>query len=78
MTMKAIGDNVEADDHRHFWVIKDIFDFDNVGVSRLVKIDGKDAQYLLCADCEIGPIGLFFVENKKEIYLCVSDRVKYA
>ena len=31
-----------------------MFDFDNVGFSRTVE-DG--VKYLVCADCEMGPIG---------------------
>ena len=38
---------------KQFWVVSDMFDFDNVGFSKTVD----DCKFLTCADCEIGPIG---------------------
>jgi hypothetical protein len=48
-----------------------MFDFDNLGFSKTVK----DVKYLICADCEIGPIGWHSLETKKS-YVAVS-RVKH-
>jgi len=42
------------DDH---WIVADQFDFENVGVSRPVTSNGS-YRYLLCADCDLGPIGI--------------------
>ncbi|VEN41157.1 unnamed protein product [Callosobruchus maculatus] len=36
-----------------FWVVKDMFTFQNVGFSNTVGT----TKYLTCADCEAGPIG---------------------
>ena len=38
---------------KQFWVVSDMFDFDNVGFSHTVE----GVKYLVCADCERGPIG---------------------
>ena len=44
-----------------FFKVEDMFDFDNVGFSR--SVDGK-VKYLICADCEIGPIGFQDLDSK--------------
>ncbi|KAL3860122.1 hypothetical protein ACJMK2_010287 [Sinanodonta woodiana] len=54
-----------------FWLIDDMFQFENVGFSNTV--DG--VKYLICADCEIGPIGWHRLDNKKAFYIALS-RVK--
>ena len=39
------------------WVVRDQFDFENVGVTK--SIDGDTSfRYLTCADCDKGPIGI--------------------
>ncbi|KAK3576367.1 hypothetical protein CHS0354_018915 [Potamilus streckersoni] len=53
-----------------FWLIDDMFQFENVGFSNTV--DG--VKYLICADCEIGPIGWHKLD-KKAFYIALS-RVK--
>ena len=55
-----------------FWVVGDMYDFDNVGFSHIVG----NIRYLTCADCEIGPIGFHDLEVKGE-YLIAVDRVKH-
>ena len=54
------------------WVLKDMFDFDNVGFFNTVKT----IKYLVCADCEVGPIGWHDTTVKNEFFIAV-DRVKY-
>ena len=66
-----------ADTYTTYWRVNDVFDFDNVGVSREVVVNGKTVKYLTCADCEIGPIGWYWAENKGEIFLCKDERVLY-
>ncbi|XP_063700023.1 guanine nucleotide exchange factor MSS4 homolog [Culicoides brevitarsis] len=46
-------DELECEDFDHFWTVKDILAFENVGF--LNTVDSK--KYLICADCEKGPIG---------------------
>ncbi len=44
------------------WIrVEDMFDFDNVGFSK----DVGDIKYLVCADCEVGPVGYHTVKDKK-------------
>ncbi|CCE62730.1 hypothetical protein TPHA_0D00870 [Tetrapisispora phaffii CBS 4417] len=70
-----------------FMIVNDIWDFDNVGVSRdipeqvvdnngeLIEVEISDEQwsiskclkYLLCADCDKGPIGMVCeLTNKRD------------
>lgn len=72
---QAAGSQQDAYDE--FWLITDIFNFDNVGVSHEVVRDGVSVKYLTCADCEMGPIGFYSIDKTNEIFLCVSDRVSY-
>ena len=56
-----------------FWKIKDMFHFENIGVSKTIGT----TKYLLCADCEIGPIGFHVITNAQE-FLLAANRVMYA
>ncbi|XP_059171222.1 guanine nucleotide exchange factor MSS4-like [Physella acuta] len=55
-----------------FWHVADMLTFDNVGFSKTVN----NIKYLMCADCEVGPIGWHSVQDKKAYYIAV-DRVKH-
>eukprot|EP01128_Nolandella_sp_AFSM9_P012445 TRINITY_DN9289_c0_g1_i1.p1 TRINITY_DN9289_c0_g1~~TRINITY_DN9289_c0_g1_i1.p1 ORF type:complete len:131 (+),score=16.87 TRINITY_DN9289_c0_g1_i1:35-427(+) len=59
-------------DEEHFWHVKDMWDFDNIGFSR--SQDDNTLRYLTCGACEQGILGL--QRNEKRILLCHS-RVKY-
>lgn len=83
---KEDGNNTKDDDGDKmikFALVNDIWDFDNIGVSRNLpadlnlqseesyKMDGitwrvvKCVKYLVCADCDKGPIGIICqVENE--------------
>lgn len=61
------GDTVED-----FWVVDDMFTFENIGFSNTV--DG--IKYLICADCEIGPVGFHDTSDKKAFFIA-HDRIKY-
>jgi len=41
--------------YKHFWRIDDIFTFENIGYTKTVNGLRK---YLICADCECGPLGV--------------------
>lgn len=67
-----------------FWFVNDRYKFENVGVSK--PITGHDGQnqnmvcdpesrYLVCADCDKGPIGS--VNLKKNEFYVACDRVAY-
>ena len=49
-----------------------MFTFENIGVMNTVE----NKKYLICADCEIGPIGFQNIDVPNEILVCV-DRVRY-
>ena len=62
----------ETIETNQFWLVKDMLTFENIGFTNLVE----KKKYLICADCEIGPIGYQNVEVENEFLVC-ADRVKY-
>ena len=73
MKKKSEGQNPEdgelLDDH---WVLGDMFTFENVGFSNTVGT----TKFLICADCEIGPIGWHDLNDKTAYYIAI-DRVQH-
>jgi hypothetical protein len=67
MAQKKNAPEVEVDSIKEWFLVEDMFTFDNVGVSHVVN----DMKYLTCADCEFGPIGWMDVNNKKS-YVALS------
>lgn len=61
MAQKKNAPEVETDTIHEWFLVDDMFTFDNVGVSHLV--DNK--KYLTCADCEYGPIGWMDITNQR-------------
>ena len=66
------NNQIESDAIKHFWLVNDMFTFENAGFTNTV--DNK--KYLICADCEIGPIGLQNMDKPNEFLVCI-DRVKH-
>jgi len=66
------SDNVEV--LGEFWVLDDKFQFDNVGFSNTVQ---EVIKYLSCADCDVGPLGIHYLNAQPERYLVATDRVRY-
>ena len=56
----------------NFWLVHDMYTFENVGFTNTV--DQK--KYLICADCEVGPIGFQNLEVANELLVSFS-RVKH-
>ncbi|XP_019561399.3 guanine nucleotide exchange factor MSS4 homolog [Aedes albopictus] len=54
-----------------FWVVNDMFTFENIGFSNTVD----QTKYLICADCEIGPVGYHDLQTKR-CYVALQ-RVKH-
>lgn len=52
------SDNKNEEELKDYWLVDNIYHFENIGYSNTV--DGR--KYLICADCEMGPIG----KRKKE------------
>jgi hypothetical protein len=66
------------DDDVFFYLLKDMFSFENIGFSK--NVDGAtafngDLKYLCCADCELGPLGLYAPALYGNEYLLLVDRV---
>ena len=62
----------ERESLSQFWLVIDMYTFENVGFSKNVNT----TKYLICADCEIGPIGFVNLDDKVKHYVALS-RVKH-
>ncbi|XP_054164695.1 guanine nucleotide exchange factor MSS4 homolog [Oppia nitens] len=54
-----------------FWLVSDMFQFENMAFSKNVK----DVKYLACAECDIGPIGWHNLSDQK-CYIA-NNRIKH-
>lgn len=52
------------------WTIEGMMTFENIGFSRP---DASNTKYLLCADCELGPLGC---QISDQTFVLAGDRVK--
>jgi len=74
MTEKyQIGSELSGEDVELFWKVDEQLHFENVGFSKTVNGDEK---FLMCADCEQGPIGWTQL-SQPQSYVATA-RVKYA
>lgn len=64
-------DELETEVFRDFWMVDDMFTFENIGFSNTVG----DYKYLICADCEMGPVGYHELSTKKNFI--ALTRVKH-
>ena len=55
-----------------FWILRNPMEFENVGFTKTVN----KTKFLCCADCEVGPVGLTFIDKSDE-FLVAADRVDY-
>jgi guanine nucleotide exchange factor len=55
------------------WRVEGHINFENIGVTRAVSSEYK---YLMCADCELGPLGIVFL-NEPTMFYVADARVKY-
>ena len=72
-SLNATTQEIPVERIKEFWKIKDMFHFENIGVSKTIGT----TKYLLCADCEIGPVGYHVTTNPHAFFLAVN-RVVYA
>jgi hypothetical protein len=56
----------------NFWLVDNMYTFENVGFSNTVGT----TKYLICADCEIGPVGWHDITDKTAFYVAL-DRVEH-
>ena len=68
----VIGTDIQNDKLSSFWCVNEMLSFENIGFTNPVN----NIKYLICADCEIGPIGLQNLDKPNE-FLVSLDRVKY-
>ena len=45
-----------------FYVVDDMFEFENIGFTK--SVDNDTIKYLICADCEVGPLGWHCISSK--------------
>ncbi|KAK6319364.1 guanine nucleotide exchange factor MSS4 isoform X2 [Coregonus clupeaformis] len=65
--------SVDRDKLTAHWLVDDMYTFENVGFTK----DVGRIKYLICADCEIGPIGWHCLDDKKSFYVAL-ERVNHA
>ena len=58
-----------------FWLIQGMYTFENVGFTNTVAGD-VPVKYMICADCEVGPIGWSSPDDRNNFYIAL-DRVKH-
>uniref|UniRef100_A0A452TFV1 Guanine nucleotide exchange factor MSS4 n=1 Tax=Ursus maritimus TaxID=29073 RepID=A0A452TFV1_URSMA len=68
----ADGSNPDGDLLQEHWLVEDMFIFENVGFTK----DVGNIKFLVCADCEIGPIGWHCLDDKNSFYVAL-ERVSH-
>lgn len=68
----ASGGGPEGDLLQEHWLVEDMFTFENVGFTK----DVGNIKFLVCADCEVGPIGWHCLDDKDSFYVAL-DRVSH-
>ncbi|XP_064029844.1 guanine nucleotide exchange factor MSS4 [Pogoniulus pusillus] len=64
----AAGGGGDGDVVREHWLVRDMFSFENVGFTR----DVGNVKFLVCADCEAGPIGWHCLDDKDSFYVALE------
>ncbi|XP_067913010.1 guanine nucleotide exchange factor MSS4 [Heterodontus francisci] len=64
--------SVEGTCYKEHWFVDDMYTFENVGFTKNVN----NIKYLVCADCEIGPLAGHCLDDKKSFYVAL-DRVQH-
>ena len=72
MNSKSNDAIIISESSSRFWLLNDMLQFENIGFTNTV--DKK--KYLICADCEIGPLGFQNLDKPNEFLVCV-ERVRY-
>ena len=55
-----------------FWMVDDMMKFENIGFSNEAK---NGMKYLICADCELGPLGFHDPNKEVKLYYVAVDRL---
>ena len=73
MHSKAVKQNTEDGEIlSDYWLVTNMFTFENVGFSNTVNT----TKFLICADCEMGPIGWHDINDNSAFYVS-SKRIKH-
>lgn len=78
---KNQGGAVDTEVLSQFWVIHDQMKFENIGVTRQVPSNPtvtstREFKYLICADCDRGPVGITYLDTPNVFYIA-HQRVAY-
>ena len=68
-----VNQEFQVEKMSEFWLVNNMLTFENIGFTNSVT----NMKYLICADCEIGPIGFQNLDKPNEFYVCLN-RVKHA
>jgi guanine nucleotide exchange factor len=71
-TSNPVSGSDDGETLMEFWLIDNMYTFENVGFSNTVGT----IKYLICADCEIGPIGWHDITNTSA-YFVALERVDH-
>jgi guanine nucleotide exchange factor len=55
-----------------FWLVNNMMKFENIGFTNTVN----NRKYLICADCEIGPLGFQNLDEPNKLFLAIQ-RIKH-
>ena len=69
----GVAEEPEGDVLDEFWVVEDMYHFENVGFSKAVN----NVKYLICADCEMGPIGYHDPAQRPSRFYVALARVNH-
>lgn len=64
---KKDGVSVEKERIDSWWRVEKMLDFDNIGFTHA----SEGVKYLVCADCEMGPVGYLSLESQAH-YIAIS------
>eukprot|EP00743_Colponemidia_sp_Colp-15_P002458 GILK01002665.1.p1 GENE.GILK01002665.1~~GILK01002665.1.p1 ORF type:complete len:206 (+),score=43.52 GILK01002665.1:45-620(+) len=66
-------DGVEGETESQFWLVTNMYKFENIAASKPVA---NEYKYLICANCEKEPIGVVYLNDDKKFYIS-KNRVSY-
>lgn len=65
-------DNGTLEEPEFFWTVSDMMAFENIGFSK----NKEGIKYLICADCEVGPLGYHDTSERPLKYYIAIERCR--
>jgi hypothetical protein len=65
--------HTENDKPVEYWTVDNVMAFENVGFTR----EQDNYKFLICADCDLGPLGFHDTKASKKEYNLACNRVRY-